>query len=79
MNRKMLRDDQWARIEHILPGKAGDPGCTARDNRVFVEAVLWILRTGSPWQDLPHELRQLAQHVRSLCPLARQRRLGARG
>jgi len=56
MNRKMLRDDQWARIEQLLPGKASDPGCTVRDNRLFVEAVLWILRTGSPWQDLPCEL-----------------------
>lgn len=55
MNRKMLRDDQWARIEHLLPGKASDPGCTAKDNRLFVEAVLWILRTGSPWRDLPKE------------------------
>ena len=53
MNRKMLRDDQWDRIEHLLPGKASDPGCTAKDNRLFVEAVLWILRTGSPWRDLP--------------------------
>lgn len=53
MNRKMLRDDQWARIEHLLPGKSSDPGCTAKDSRLFVEAVLWILRTGSPWRDLP--------------------------
>lgn len=55
MDRKMLRDDQWERIEHLLPGKASDPGCTARDNRRFVEAVLWIMRTGSPWRDLPAE------------------------
>lgn len=53
MDRRMLRDDQWERIEHLLPGKASDPGCTARDNRWFVEAVLWIMRTGSPWRDLP--------------------------
>ena len=52
----MLRDDQWARIEHLLPGKATDVGMTAKDNRLFVEAVLWILRTGSPWRDLPPEL-----------------------
>jgi transposase len=44
----MLRDDQWERIELLLPGKASDPGRTARDNRRFVEAVLWIMRTGSP-------------------------------
>ena len=55
MDRKMLRDDQWERIEELLPGKASDPGCTAKDNRRFVEAVLWIMRTGSPWRDLPPE------------------------
>lgn len=51
--RKMLRNDQWERIEHLLPGKASDSGVTAKDNRLFVEAVLWIARTGSPWRDLP--------------------------
>ena len=56
MDRTMLRDDQWARIEQLLPGKKSDPGCTAKDNRRFVEAVLWIMRTGSPWRDLPKEL-----------------------
>ena len=56
MDRKMLRDDQWERIEQLLPGKATDPGCTAKDNRLFVESVLWIMRTGSPWRDLPSEL-----------------------
>ena len=52
----MLRDDQWERFEPLLLGKASDPGCTARDNRRFVEAVLWIMRTGSHWRDLPTEL-----------------------
>lgn len=55
MNRKMLRNDQWERIENLLPGKLKDPGRTAKDNRQFVEAVFWILRTGSPWRDLPAE------------------------
>jgi transposase len=54
--RKMLRNDQWERIEHFLPGKASDRGVTAKDNRLFVEAVLWIARTGSPWRDLPSQL-----------------------
>ncbi|RRR32932.1 IS5 family transposase [Schaalia georgiae] len=53
MPRLMLRDDQWERIEHMLPGKASDRGVTAKDNRLFVEAVLWIARTGAPWRDLP--------------------------
>jgi len=55
MDRKRLRDDQWERIEHLLPGKSGDRGVTAKDNRRFVDAVLWIMRTGSPWRDLPGE------------------------
>ncbi|MBF0589917.1 MAG: transposase, partial [Magnetococcales bacterium] len=56
MDRKMLRDDQWERIRDHLPGKPTDPGATAQDNRLFIEAVLWIGRTGSPWRDLPKEL-----------------------
>ena len=52
----MLRDDQWERFEQLLPGKVTDRGVTARDNRRFVEAVLWIMRTGSPWRDLPEDL-----------------------
>lgn len=56
MLRKVLTDARWKKIEQLLPGKASDPGCTAKDNRLFVEAVLWIARTGSPWRDLPTEL-----------------------
>lgn len=48
-----LTDRQWLAIEPHLPGKAGDPGATARDNRLFVEAVLWMVQTGSPWRDMP--------------------------
>lgn len=55
MVRRIVRDDQWNRIEPMLPGKSGDPGRTGEDNRLFVEAVLWVARTGSPWRDLPDE------------------------
>jgi putative transposase len=51
--RLVLTDRQWLLIETHLPGKAIDPGRTAQDNRLFVEAVLWIVRTSSPWRDLP--------------------------
>ncbi|MGF6439427.1 hypothetical protein QF001_000181 [Paraburkholderia youngii] len=48
MIRTLLSDEVWARIESVLPGKEGDPERTATDNRWFVEAVLWIGRTGCP-------------------------------
>lgn len=53
MTRYGRRDDQWERSKHLLPGKAGDVGATARDNRRCVEAVLYRYRTGIPWRDLP--------------------------
>lgn len=56
MLRKLLLDDQWHRIAHLLPGKAGYPGCAAKDNRLLGEAVLWVMRTGIPWWALPPEL-----------------------
>jgi len=48
-----LTDERWALISSHVPGKEGDPGCRGRDNRLFLEAVLWIARTGSPWRNLP--------------------------
>lgn len=53
MPRLILSDDQYARIAQLLPSKDTDVGRTAADNRQFVEAALWIARTGSPWRDLP--------------------------
>ena len=44
---------QWKRLEPLLPGKAGDPGRTAADNQLFVNGVLWVLRSGAHWCDLP--------------------------
>ena len=51
--RYAFRDDQWQRIEHLLPGRVGTVGLTAKDNRLFVEAVLYRYRAGIPWRDLP--------------------------
>lgn len=51
--RLVVADEAWAKISPHLPGKGTDCGVTARDNRLFLEAVLWRVRTGSPWRDLP--------------------------
>ena len=48
-----ITDQQWQRVAHLLPGKEGDVGHTANDNRLFINAVLWIARSGAPWRDLP--------------------------
>src|SRR4051812_38888452 len=53
MRRYALRDDQWDRIKDRLPGREGHVGVTAKDNRLFVEAVLYRYRAGIPWRDLP--------------------------
>jgi transposase len=48
-----LRDDQWERIKDVLPGRKETVGVTARDNRLFIDAVLYRYRAGIPWRDLP--------------------------
>jgi transposase len=48
-----FEDAQWAKMEPLCLGKLTDPARTGGDNRLFLEAVLWIARTGSPWRDLP--------------------------
>lgn len=53
MSRSILSDAQWKRVAPLLPGKPGDRGRSGADNRLFLEAVLWIARTGAPWRDLP--------------------------
>lgn len=53
VRRHELTDSQWETIRDLLPGKKGDPGRTAADNRLFVNAVLFVLKTGIPWEDLP--------------------------
>ena len=51
--RYALRDDQWERIKGLLPGRANTVGVTAKDNRLFIEAVLYRYRAGIAWRDLP--------------------------
>ncbi|OHV78863.1 transposase [Ensifer sp. LCM 4579] len=53
IKRYELSEAQWARIAALLPGKAGDPGRTGVDNRLFVNGCLWVLRSGAHWRDLP--------------------------
>src|SRR5574343_464501 len=51
--RYALSDAQWERIKDLLPGQAGQPGATAKNNHLFVDAVLYRYRAGIPWRDLP--------------------------
>ena len=51
--RFVVTDHAWSVIAPLLPGKASDCGVTAKDNRLFLEAVLWRARVGGPWRDLP--------------------------
>ena len=68
MRRYALRDDQWDRIRDLLPGREGTVGVTARDNRLFVEAVLYRYRTRMPSRDLPERFGDGVQvHRRFSC------------
>ena len=53
--RRVITDRMWVIMEPHCLGKPTDPGRTGSDNREFMEAILWIARTGSPWRDLPTE------------------------
>ena len=52
-HRHAISDEDFDRIKDLLPGRHGTPGARAKDNRLFVDAVLWIAKTGAPWRDLP--------------------------
>lgn len=52
-HRHEITDHQWRAITPLLPGKEGDVGATAKDNRLFINALVWLMRTGAAWADLP--------------------------
>lgn len=52
-HRHAISDADWDRIKDLLPGRPEDTGWTARDNRLFIDAVLYVAKTGIPWRDLP--------------------------
>src|SRR5437762_11372760 len=56
LHRHAISDADWDRIKDFLPGQPGQHGGVAKDNRLFIDAVLWIARTGTAWEDLPERL-----------------------
>jgi transposase len=52
-HRHAISDEDWDRIKDLLPGQPSQHGKVAKDNRLFIDAVLWIAKTGAPWRDLP--------------------------
>jgi transposase len=54
--RHAISDADWERVRHLLPGQPGQHGGVAEDNRRFLDAVLWVARTGAAWRDLPERL-----------------------
>jgi putative transposase len=55
MARSFLTDEMWERLAPLLPPERGGMGRMRLPNRRMVEAILWRLRTGAPWRDLPEE------------------------
>jgi len=53
MRRHELTDEQFGKIKSLLPGRDETVGVTAQDNRLFINAVIWVFKTGAPWRDLP--------------------------
>jgi len=62
-----LSDRVWDLLEPHLPGRQGARGGQARDNRLFINAIFWILRTGAPWRDLPPDYGDWKNTHRRFC------------
>ena len=72
MHRHEITDRQWALVAPLLSGKVTDCGVTARDNRLFFNAVVWLLRTGAAWADLPERFGKLNSICRRFRRLAQK-------
>lgn len=66
-HRHDITDVVWEKLECRLPGRKGTWGGNARDNRKFINAVFWILRTGAPWRDLPADYGDWKNTHRRFC------------
>ena len=62
-----LLDQVWEQLRPHLPGEVGQRGRPAQDNRLFLNAVFWILRTGAPWRDLPPDYGDWKNTHRRFC------------
>ncbi len=62
-----LSDQVWDSLKSHLPGERGKVGRPALDNRRFLNAVFWILRTGAPWRDLPPDYGDWKNTHRRFC------------
>jgi transposase len=69
--RFVVSDVLWQRPGSDLSGKFSDARATAKDNRLFLEAVLWRVRTGSPWRDLPPAFGQWNSQFQRFCRWAK--------
>ena len=56
MDCDMLRDDQWERLKEFVPGGRKGKRGPRTDNRRFLNALLWMARSGGRWRDLPERL-----------------------
>ena len=65
--RLVLNDERWSKISSLIIGRPDQRGSTGRNNRLFVEGVLWIVRTGSPWRDLPDGFGEWNSVFRRFC------------